>query len=368
MKALYKLFLQISIFSALLFISACSDSGTNNPIIDSNEAITKEIDKVCDSVLKATPEMTGMIVGLWDADKDFTYVKGIGIADKATNKPTSADMLSRVGSISKTFTTTLALQMVDGGQLNLSDKITKYLPEYPQLSEVTVEMLCNMTSGIFDYTGDTNFTSVFVSKINEYQAPSELVKMALNYPMLSTPGTQYHYNSTNTILLAMIIEKITGKKIETLIQNNIIAPFGLVHTYFPTAKEMPTANFIHGYYMSFDFAEIAHPSWAWAAGGIISNIYDLKKWVEIVVKGNILTADLQSKRFIGLNDEDGKTYGLGISTIGNNLWGHSGTIPGYESIMMTDRTKDRTFVIFFNTFSETASPESLLKRIITIIG
>ena len=365
MNAYFNKFMRICLFSALVIVSACSDSGTNNPVVTDK---TAEIDRVCDSLIKATPGMTGIIVGVWDNDKNFTYTKGIGISDKAHNTPASADMLSRVGSITKTFTVTLALQMVDKGQLGLSDKVSKYFPEYTQLADVTVEMLCNMTSGIFDYTSDSTFATTLLSKATEYEAPTELIKIALKNSLLSAPGKEFHYSSSNTILLGMIIEKITGQKIENLIQNNIITPSGLTNTVLPTVIKMPTTNFLHGYLSGLDFGELADPSWAWAAGGIISNIYDLKKWANILVKGDLLSVELQNKRFTGLTDEDGNIYGLGITTIGNNLWGHSGTIPGYESIMMTDKAKDRTFVIFFNTYTNTASPEYLLKRILAIIG
>lgn len=349
----------------LLILSSCSDNGTNsNPIEDIR---VSKIEYICDSLIKNIPELSSIIIGVWDEPHNFTYTKAFGISDTRTKTPANVEMISRIGSVTKTFTTTIALMLVDSAKINLKDDITQYLPEYQSLNGITIEMLCNMTSGIPDYAVLPEFRQKLLSELNIYQAPTKLVDLALTIPALSTPGTEFHYSSTNTILLGMIIEKITGKKIEDLINSKIIKQIGLNNTYLPINNLMPNPNYLHGYILGLDFAELAHPSWAWAAGAMISDIYDLKKWAEVLIKGNLLSASLQQSRFNGISVSD-STYGLGITTIGDNLWGHSGTVPGYETALMTDRYQKRTFVVFFNTYTDLTRPEELLRKIVQILN
>ena len=351
--------------SILLIFNSCSDNGTNsNPIEDIR---VSKIEYVCDSLITNVPELTSIIVGVWDEPHSFTYTKAFGIADTRTKALADVEMISRIGSVTKTFTTSIALMLVDSAKMDLKDDVTLYLPEYQSLNGITIEMLCNMTSGIPDYTEFPEFKAMLLSELNKYQAPNKLIDLALTMPMLCTPGSEYHYSSTNTILLGMVIERVTCEKLENLTDKWIIKRFNLNNTFFPIDNLMPTNNYLHGYFLGFDFAELAHPSWAWSAGGMISNIYDLKKWAEVLIKGNLLSAALQQSRFIGSSISD-STYGLGITTVGDNLWGHNGTVPGYETTMMTDRYQNRTFVVFFNTYTDLTRPEELLKKIVQILN
>lgn len=360
--SIFRCFLLLAM--SLMILNSCSDNGTNSEPIE--DIRVSKIEFVCDSLIKNIQGLTSIIIGVWDEPHSFTYTKAFGIADTRTQTPANVEMISRIGSVTKTFTTTIAMMLVDSVKMNLKDDITSYLPEYQSLNGITIEMLCNMTSGIPDYTESPEFKQKLLSELNIYQAPTKLVDLALMLPRLSSPGTEFHYSSTNTILLGMIIEKITGKKIEDLINSKIIKPIGLNNTYFPINNLMPNSNFLHGYY-GFDFSELAHPSWAWAAGAMISDIYDLKKWAEVLIKGNLLSASLQQSRFNGISISD-STYGLGITTIGDNLWGHSGTVPGYETTLMTDRYQKRTFVVFFNTYTDLTRPEELLRKIVRILN
>lgn len=179
------------------------------------------------------------------------------------------------------------------------------------------------------------------------------------------------YSSTNTILLGMILEKITGDSLGHLISSRLLTPLGLTNSFFATSTAMPTDNALHGYYsyanLRFDLLSDIDPNWAWAAGAMVSNIYDLKIWLKKLVDGGLISDSLQAMRFQGPQDEFGNTYGVGLGCYGNNLWGHGGKAPGYQTIAVRDRSADRTFVIFFNTMSDTR-PHDMLKRILEIIA
>lgn len=146
----------LALFLMLGFLAACSndDSDATSPV---NLSKTEQIDKLADSLIKKVPDLTAIIVGIWDNVHNFTYEKAYGIADTAKGTAANTAMLSRVASVTKTFVGTVALQLVDEGKLKLDDKVTDYLSQYPKYSNVTIKMLLQMTSGIPDYTTQAEF-------------------------------------------------------------------------------------------------------------------------------------------------------------------------------------------------------------------
>ena len=229
-----------------------------------------------------------------------------------------------------------------------------------------------MTSGIPDYTTQAEFPFFLLTHLTTKPTPDELVQTVYNKAFLFNPGEYVHgYSSTNTILLGMILEKITGDSLGHLISSRLLTPLGLTNSFFATSTAMPTDNALHGYYsyanLRFDLLSDIDPNWAWAAGAMVSNIYDLKIWLKKLVDGGLISDSLQAMRFQGPQDEFGNTYGVGLGCYGNNLWGHGGKAPGYQTIAVRDRSADRTFVIFFNTMSDTR-PHDMLKRILEIIA
>ena len=353
------------------FVSACSDD--DNSVSTPSTDLTKQeqIDNVADSLLKNIPELTAIILGIWDNENNFSYEHAYGTADTKSGTPANVNMLSRVASVTKTFVGTVALQLVDEGTISLDDKVTTYLPEYPKYSEVSIKSLLDMTSGIPDYSTQAEFSMFLLLNMTKKAEPAELVDLVYDKDFLFTPGSFTHgYSSTNTILLGMILEKVCNETIGNLIETRILTPLNLQNSFFATTTAMPTSNVLHGYYIGIDFLTAADPSWAWAAGSMVSDIYDLKTWLQCLVKGNpklLISDSLQQMRFVGPPDEFNNTYGCGLGNYGNDLWGHGGKLPGYETIAVTDRHKDRTFVIFFNTMNDTR-PHYFLKRILEIIG
>lgn len=364
MKFYFKI---ISLIVLALLLQCCSKSNPVEPEPQQNVEKIKQIDALCDSVLSAYPAMSSILVGAWDETQNFTLTKAYGISDKAKKTPANINMVARVGSITKTFTVTIALKLVEQGKLSLDDKIEKYLPEYTKYKDITIKMLCNMTSGIRDYADDSNFDNFFLQNNEKGVSPTQIIDFIYPKSLAFTPGKRYSYSNTNIILLGMIIEKISNEKIENLIKNQLITPLGLKHTYFPTGKLMPESNFLNGYYENMDFSELGDVSFAWSAGAMVSNIFDLKIWIEKVIKGNLLSKETQELRFDGFKDNNEVVYGLGIYSIGQNLWGHGGTVIGYQSIAVTDRTKNRTFVVIYNTIDDYFDPEYIVNRITQII-
>jgi D-alanyl-D-alanine carboxypeptidase len=359
---LYALLISIS-------VGACDDNSTNS-IADPNSKLALEIDKVCDSVLTNHKILNGMIVGVWDDNTGFSYVKGKGYSGNANPYTPTPIMYFRAASITKTFVTSVALQLVDEGKIALDDSVIKYLPEMTELTGITIKQLCNMTSGLEDYATSKQFEKDLLAGANKKIEPKALIQYALDQPRVGAPGAVYCYSSANTVILGLIIEKVENKKLDEILNSRILSKYALSNTAFQTQAKMPTP-FIHGYIYGIDFSEIADPSWAWAAGAITSNIYDLKKWAKILIDGEagLISQYLQNQRFFGINQpsDPHSKYGLGIFTDGYGFWGHSGKLPGYTSVMMRNKEKNCTIIISFNVMDDAVSCNQLFQRIAKIL-
>ena len=169
----------------------------------------------------------------------------LGTSNLATNAPMNVKSHMRVGSITKTFTATLVLQLVDKGDFGLDDPVSNHLPaptgpnppwswsNVPDGNTITIRQLLNMTSGLFNYTEDGNFFRQEVSNPTETWNPNDLVKIAFSHPPYFAPGQGWYYSNTNYILLGLLIEKVTGMAFENVFQQDICKPLKLHDTSMP---------------------------------------------------------------------------------------------------------------------------------------
>lgn len=326
---------------------------------------------VTDSLLQATG-VPGIVVGVWDPGKNISLQKGFGYDNPTTKSPLGFSDLFRIGSNTKSFVITVILQLVDEGKLHLTDKLSKYYPQFPRSNEVTLHHLCTMSSGIFNYTNLDEFWEAYETNPLRKWNPEELIELAAGKPYLFDPGSGYSYSNTNTVMLGRIIEIETGKPLSDALKDRIMIPQGLKNTTFPSDHRFP-GIYIHGWRTDStgahtDVSEYADLSWGWAAGAIISNIYDVKKYVELLIRGGMISDSLQFKR---TNDatvvHEGVKYGYGIFTYGNGYWGHNGALDGYTSIMMHNTVKNRTIVVFVNTYPQGDVVGDVFRRIAQVL-
>jgi D-alanyl-D-alanine carboxypeptidase len=278
----------------------------------------------------------GAIVGIW-IPGEGTYVAAKGLADTATRQPMRVDDHVRVGSITKTFTVTALLILCDENKLALDDPVGKYLPFVPNGQNITLRMLASMTSGLYNYTEDDAWVTKAFGDFQRVWTPRELVDVGLAHPPYFAPGTGFHYSNTNTVLLGMIIEQVTGRSIAQVFGDRIFKPLGLKQTVWPTGSAMP-APYAHGYTMQTldnkrDDATNRNPSWGFTAGALISDMHDLRIWIESYATGSLVSAAMQKERTQWLTmppNTPQRAYGLGIG-IDHGWLGHSGELPGYNS-------------------------------------
>lgn len=312
----------------------------------------------------------GVIVGVWKPGQP-RYVRAFGVADKNDGAPMRTDLNMRIGSETKTFTVTALLQLVDRGQVRLDDPISKYVPGVPDGRHITLRQLAQMRSGLFAYTKDEGFQHLLKTQPHRQWAPSELLRIAFQHANLFPPGTQFDYSNTNTVLLGLVVEKVTHCPLRDVIRDLITWPSGLKRTFLPKAAEFPRPH-AHGYTDFTPDGEVAdatdfNPSWGWAAGAMISDLDDMRSWAVNVATGRLLSPRTQAQRLDAQpTGAPGDFYGLGVDI--NHGWiGHAGSLPGYQSLTVYLPAQKATMVLLLNTdiASNGENPSTLLGRAIT---
>ena len=288
-----------------------------------------------------------------------------GHADLRRKKLLTPAMSFRVGSITKSFVATVVLQLVGEGKLTLDDTLDHWLPGVvPDATGVTIRELLNHTSGIPNYTNEVTFDTALVSTPSRVWTPQELVSFVDQRPPLFSPGARWSYSNTNFILLGLIVERITGRPLGAELRDRIFAPLRLVHTSFPTASTSMPAPFAHGYLLpnnglvpvrTYKDVTAWSPSWAWAAGAVVSTADDLARFYGALLSGDVLKPELLAAMEDTVpvtTDPGGPGYGLGLmrdETACSDTWGHDGAVPGYTSFVTGRRDGSRIVVVLVNT-------------------
>ncbi|MFJ5774894.1 serine hydrolase domain-containing protein [Streptomyces sp. NPDC093094] len=333
--------------------------------------LTARLDRAIEDVRREAG-IPGLVVGLWMPGRG-TYVRATGVADTATGAPMRTGFRQRIGSITKTFTVTALLRLVDEGRVGLDDPVSRYVEGVPGGSRITLRHLAEMRSGLYPYTSDPDFVQALLSDPHRSFTPKELLAYGFRHANTSDPGTTFQYSNTNLILLGLVVEKAGGMSLPDFVHRRVLRPAGLRRTLFPTDARFPEPH-ARGYTNDTLSGEIEdatdwNPSWAWAAGAMISDLRDLRRWAGILADGTLLSPQTQRQRLRFLpTGVPGTSYGLGIFDSGGWI-GHNGSLPGYETVAVHLPSKKATLVLLLNTdvLSAGQEPSSLVARAITEI-
>jgi len=340
--------------------SATATSSSAVPSADLDAGLAQRLDSAIKQAMTAA-KVPGTIVGIWRPDG--RYVRAFGVADKATGAPMQSDFYSRIGSVTKTFTVTGVLQLADAGKLTLDDPIAKYVDGVPEGDKITLRDLARMQSGLVSYSATDGFQKEFFADPKGDFTPRELLDWAFARPNTFPPGAGFEYCNTNTILLGLVVEKVSGHPLHDYIHDQIATPLGLSHTIFPVDNAFPQPH-AQGYTVQTADGKEAvatdwNPSWGWAAGAMISTLDDMHTWAKALATGTLLSPAMQQQRLQtvgspGLPPQDG--YGLGIFNLGGWI-GHNGSLPGYQTVAVFLPEAQTTMVIFVNTDIEAPGGE-----------
>lgn len=348
LRKFFSLFRLIILSSILLMAASCKE-GVVDPVF--NVLTTENLLKLQSAAdLVITKYNTPGLAAYISVEGEGELVITRGVSNLVTSEPMNENNYFRIGSVTKTFTTEAVLILSDQKLIDLNKSISYYFPELniPDGEKITIRMLGNMTSGLFNYTEDPEFLNpLYNSDGTKVYTTEEIIAVALNRPLNFTPGTKYEYCNTNTVILGLLIEKVTGKSVGEVFNEKIFIPLGMSQTFWPNFTYLPYP-YSHGYFYGVDVANWS-PSHSNAAGILISSLADLKKWMKEINERNLLSAEAKTERF-GWVDQDGtgmKFYGFGLSK--SRGWiGHSGGIVGYNTMFFYHPEKKITIILYTN--------------------
>lgn len=292
----------------------------------------------------SSSHLKAVIVRVTNDGKDIiTRAYGESMSDV----PATVDMHFRNGAVAISYVATELLLLVDQGKVSLDDKVSTWLPDVPYSDKVTLGQLAQMTSGYVDYVSAPELTTELYANPFRNFTPEELIAISTKSPLLYEPGTNWNYSHTNYVILGLALEKITGKRMDDLMQEDVLGPLGLTNTTDPgtpaiaepvlhafSSERRPTFNIP----MSTPFYEEStfwNPSWTLTRGAVqTTNIYDLSTTAVAIGTGKLLSPGsyqkMVTKDLIGRTttidgcltcfpQQPAYTYGLGIVSSGNWL-------------------------------------------------
>ena len=345
---------------ALLLASGCGGGGGQEEEQASEDAL--EPQDALNAALEQSFSESGApgVIAAVQTPED-TWVGTLGVADLSSEEPMSADMHQRIGSVTKTFTVSLLLQAAADGLLSLDDTIDRYVENVPNGDEITLRQMANMTSGIASYTFNEQWQDELFSSPERVWKPQELAQIGIEDSPAFDPGTEFQYSNTNTVLLGLVLEQVSGKPIGDLYREGIIEPLGLQQTSFPNADPAFPDPHPQGYTLQGQAdGEVGNatdwnPSWGWTAGGMISTVDDLLVYGRALGTGEgLLPPELQAQRLNSFPGDEvppnsaERAYGLGLGREYGWL-GHTGELPGFNTAVYYHPELDATVVVEVNS-------------------
>jgi CubicO group peptidase (beta-lactamase class C family) len=293
-------------------------------------------------------------------DGEVIYEKYSGKTDLRKNDSLTSNTAFHIASTSKTFTAIAILRMVEQGKLSLSDSLEKFFPDFPYPG-ITVRMLLSHRSGLpnYLYFMSNNKWGILPNKKwnRQYATNQDVLKMMYDKKPDPTgrPDGRFNYSNTNYILLALIIEKISGKPFPLYMQENIFTPLQMNNTYVFTLKDTLTAtpSFTNkGIFWEYDFLDAIYGD---------KNVYttpqDLFKWDQALYTDQVISKSMQDTAFAPYSFEKPSVhnYGLGwrlqILPNGKKVVYHFGKWHGSNAAFARLTDEKATIIILGNRFN-----------------
>lgn len=340
----------------LLCFARQSTAQSNDPGFDPTLAaqlqavLSEELSKQRLKGLSAAVIVPGQ--GLWQGAS--------GLSGPSSSDVMRADMRFAIASIKKTFVAALVLRLAEEGVLSLDDSLHQWLPTFPFInSNLTLRQLLSHTSGIYNYTEHRSFWNTLWTDTQRVWMPEEILRHFIAAPVF-VPSSRFGYSNTNFLLLSMVVRAVTGSSVSSLYRTRFMSPLNLTGTFVGAEEEV--------------LGDLAH-TWADHNGdGELEDIHnkvgpsmytllwpfmystaeDLAKWAEALYGGQLLNASSMNEMLnftpVSLNP-NWTGYGLGAMRYnfeGEELWGHSGLLPGLRSISAYSPTMGVSISVLVN--------------------
>ena len=350
----------------LWFFYKCENNKNNESLISSIEMIPSDsiFPKLSNSYInskkykidhffnKNWPSKNNSISFLVAKDGQIIYQSYSGFGDVRNKKPITSETPIHIASVSKVLTATAILKLINAGEIELDQKVTTLLKGFPY-PEVTIKNLLSHRSGMRNYAYFTNDKKIWDNHI--IMSNQDILNIMINKKigLESETNTRFQYCNTNYAMLALIIEKVTGKSYPEAMKRMIFKPLGMKHTFvfdYKKDKNIITPSYrVNGMQIAFDFLDAIYGD-----KNIFSTPQDLLLFDMATNSKYFLTPKLRSQIYQGYSNErkGQKNYGLGIRMInfetGQNFYFHNGWWHGNMSSYVTLKKENVTIIALTN--------------------
>lgn len=295
--------------------------------------------------------------------EDIIYENALGFSNVDKSEKLTPDHGFRLGSVAKQFTAMAVMILQEQGMLNYGDDIRQYIPELPY-ERVTVRHLLTHMSGLPDYTSlleqywDTMNIGLPARKIaTNHDALNLLVKK--QPPVEFNPGDRHKYCNTGFMLLALMVERISGQTFQAFMESNVFRPLGMNSTYVNDPSGiLPGKQRAHGLELNregtgFLPKDYHYQNGMYGDGGIISTVEDMFKWDQVLYSDGLVSESTLNQAFAPaiLNDSSTVDYGFGWSIVPYEdgiAVAHGGGWLGFRAFILRDITAEKTIIQLCN--------------------
>ncbi|WP_328616268.1 beta-lactamase family protein [Amycolatopsis sp. NBC_00355] len=288
-----------------------------------------------------------------------TWLAALGSATTDGRVPMSVDDHVRVGSVTKSLTAEVVLQLADQGKLGLDDPVAKYLPQVPGGDRITLRSLLAMTAGLYNFTEDDYFNRLQDVDPARAWSVDQALATAFAHPPYFAPGAGFHYSNTNYEVLGLVAEKVGGAPLNSLYRDLVFSRLGMTSSVLPayddgTIPQPHPRGYMYGTNLENNdaynaaisgnkaAAQLSVPAGVApkdvtdlpvagpASGGLISTVRDMAIWAKALGTGQLLKPATQTARTAF---DPAGSYGLGMEKAVGGLIGHNGAVPGFQTFV-----------------------------------
>lgn len=287
------------------------------------------------------------------------FEKGYGYADREQKLQNTPETKFRIASLTKQFTAMLIMQLVEQGKIKLDAKLSDYLAYYRKDNgdKITIHNLLTHTSGVPNYTS----TEFMENHLTKSISAKDLILTYGNGDLEFEPGSEYKYSNTGYVMLGAVIEKVTGKTYETVLQENILTPLEMTNSGYEH-NDVKMTNQAIGYdnaFGSVDVSKYIDMTIPFSAGAMYSTTEDMYKWDRALYTGILLSAEMKAKMFTPFL----KNYAYGWNVVPAKvsptdekiIYTHSGGINGFNTNIIRVESDNLVIIVLSNYSNGQAS-------------
>ena len=334
----FKLKHSIILIICFAYLSSCDvkDKDIHNLADQIHEVVTKYHEKGSFDGTILVADSVGII-----------YQNAFGLADRENEVQLTPQSQFYLASVSKQFTATAILLLVQQGNIALNDKVAQFIPELPDIyKDITFRHLLNHTSGIPDYY---DFMKPFDGFTNE-----DVLEVLINIDKLEfEPGSRHKYSNSGYVLLSILVDRISGQSFADFLQEHAFRKAEMSHTIVLDQNAVEPDNRAIGYGKDGTLTDYRFRTTG--GGGIFSNVQDLYLWHKLLSSDELLDEDIMHLAYQPTVLSNGKTkyYGLGwdIDPKDPNHVGHNGELEGFRTLLDRRLDSGRIIIILSNNSS-----------------